>query len=61
MLINKDPEFYIFEKSNSSCGNEQYIEKSKLISNINNSNKSLLENDRYILGVFIRIYKYKQG
>jgi len=44
-------------KDNTNWGFNNLINKS----NLNKSNKSLLENNKCIIGIYLKVYKYKNG
>lgn len=47
--------------NNKSDGNCQFIQKSKVLMKSNISNKSIIDNNKCAIGVYIRTYKYKKG
>jgi len=50
-----------FNRKNSSSGSEKFIRKYELFTKNENSKKSIIENDRCIVGVFVIIYKLEKG
>jgi len=52
----------MYYNKNISCnGYCQFIEKSKLFYINENINKPLIENNKCIFGVYLRIYEYDKG
>ncbi|ORX62479.1 HECT-domain-containing protein [Anaeromyces robustus] len=49
-----------YSKNNYSFGNEKFIEKSKLFTKHEDLKKALVENDRCVVGVYIRTFKCRK-
>ncbi|ORX75576.1 hypothetical protein BCR32DRAFT_271830, partial [Anaeromyces robustus] len=54
----KDSTFNYYNKYNPIYSIKQLIKKSELKKKDSNTNKSLIENNKFIIGVYIRTYKY---
>jgi hypothetical protein len=49
-----------YNKSQYSFGNQHFMKKSELYGKSNNFDKSIIENDRCIIGVYVRTYKLEK-
>lgn len=52
--------FNFYDEKNNFCGWKKFILKKKLYTNNNNS-KSLIENNKLFIDVYLRVYDYKRG
>jgi len=53
--------FNFYNKYNNSFGLQNFIKNEDLFINNKASNKSLIENNKTVISVYIRIYKYEKG
>jgi len=60
-MIIIDSKYNYYNSYNNSLEYKKYIQKSILFLNDDRVNKSLIENNKIIIGVYICSYKYNKG